>query len=135
MLEYQAKDKQRRALEYAILDRESNEAAEGLKKIEQERGHDTEKAKDVYESMKTVRDEQLVKNREIKTLQTENVRLSSEKDQIDKVERQELIKQRAQAELTSKDLKAKIQVEKQSQVRKQKKNSKVLCETNFFCFF
>jgi structural maintenance of chromosome 3 (chondroitin sulfate proteoglycan 6) len=116
LLEYQAKDKQRRALEYSILERESTEAAEGLKRIEQERGQDSEKAKDVYDAMKVVRDELRQRDREIKSHQTENVRLSSEKDQIDKVERQESIKRRAHAELTVKDLSGKLDREKQSQV-------------------
>jgi structural maintenance of chromosome 3 (chondroitin sulfate proteoglycan 6) len=114
---YQKLDKQRRALEYTIYDKELNQNITALEEIERERMQESDRASVIHAKATQAHDTLRSVEKEIKSISTEITQLSKDKEQVEE-ERQQAITERSKLELDVKDSQAKLQREMANQVKK-----------------
>ncbi len=118
--DYQRLDKQRRAIQYNIYDKELTEALQRLETIESERHRETSKANTIYEQALTAREELRDTEKKLKNLTTKVQSYSRDKDNLME-EKQEYIKQKANLQLKIKDEESKLDSERTKQTSYTKK--------------
>eukprot|EP01114_Cavostelium_apophysatum_P016736 TRINITY_DN4818_c0_g1_i6.p1 TRINITY_DN4818_c0_g1~~TRINITY_DN4818_c0_g1_i6.p1 ORF type:complete len:998 (-),score=422.06 TRINITY_DN4818_c0_g1_i6:73-3066(-) len=105
--EYQQLDRQRRALEYSIYDKELSQAITVLESTEKDRASESDRANEIHGRALAVRESIRNKEREIKNLAAEMALIRKEKSRVDE-EKQDLIKDKARLELDVKEADAKM---------------------------
>lgn len=111
--QYLKVDKQRRALEYSIYDKELSATLKGLEEIDMERSKQSDHANSVHKKTLEIREKIRVLEKSKKTLNNELSTLKKEKSTLDE-EKGELIKEKARLELDVKDTESRIKREKES---------------------
>ncbi|KAG9144491.1 hypothetical protein Leryth_014516 [Lithospermum erythrorhizon] len=104
---YQQLDKQRKALEYTIYDKELHDARQKLLEVEEARDKISEQSTKMYDGVQDAHEKSKELDKEFKDLTKEVQILNREKESIEK-QRTEAIKRRAQFELDDKDLREKM---------------------------
>lgn len=104
---YQQLDKQRKALEYTIYDKEVHDAQQKLIEIEDARDKISERSNKMYNNVLQAHEKSKELDKSFKDLTKEVQILNKEKEGIEK-QRTEAIKKRAKLELDDKDLQEKI---------------------------
>lgn len=104
---YQQLDKQRKALDYTIFDKEIHDARQKLAELEESRNQVSEKSTKMYNSVLDAHEKSKELDKTFKDLTKEVQSLSKEKEVIEK-QRTEAIKKHAQVELDDRDLQEKI---------------------------
>ncbi|GMP99179.1 hypothetical protein CsSME_00046757 [Camellia sinensis var. sinensis] len=104
---YQQLDKQRKALDYTIFDKEIHDARQKLAEVEESRNNVSEKSTKMYNSVLDAHEKSKELDKTFKDLTKEVQSLSKEKEVIEN-QRTEAIKKHAQVELDDRDLQEKI---------------------------
>ncbi|KAI7992667.1 Structural maintenance of chromosomes protein 3 [Camellia lanceoleosa] len=104
---YQQLDKQRKALDYTIFDKEIHDARQKLAEVEESRNTVSEKSTKMYNSVLDAHEKSKELDKTFKDLTKEVQSLSKEKEVIEN-QRTEAIKKHAQVELDDRDLQEKI---------------------------
>lgn len=104
---YQQLDKQRKALDYTIFDKEIHDARQKLAELEESRNQVSEKSTKMYNSVLDAHEKSKELDKTFKDLTKEVQSLSKEKEVIEN-QRTEAIKKHAQVELDDRDLQEKI---------------------------
>lgn len=113
--QYQQLDRQRRALEYTIYDKELNEAVENLSSIENQRNEESSIANEVHAKSLELQDKLRKTEKQIKNLNNDISLFTKEKEMIEQ-ENQDFIKQRTRLEFFVRDFERKLEREKFTQV-------------------
>jgi structural maintenance of chromosome 3 (chondroitin sulfate proteoglycan 6) len=103
---YQKLDKERRALEYIIYDKDLQQTNSSLVELEADKTSESEKANLIHTKALQARETLRTTEREIKTVNLEIQQLSKEKANLEE-DKQDLIKKRASLDLDVKDNEAK----------------------------
>lgn len=104
---YQQLDKQRKALDYTIFDKEIHDARQKLAELEESRNQVSEKSTKMYNSVLDAHEKSKELDKTFKDLTKEVQSLSKEKEVIEN-QRTQAIKKHAQVELDERDLQEKI---------------------------
>ncbi|KAJ8644402.1 hypothetical protein MRB53_006150 [Persea americana] len=116
---YQLLDKDRRSLEYAIYDKELNDARQKLAEVEEARTNVSEKSKSMYDSVLEAHDKFKELEKEFKVLTKDIQGLNKEKEAVEN-QRTETLKRHAQIELDVKELEEKISTHSRAKVEAQR---------------
>jgi structural maintenance of chromosome 3 (chondroitin sulfate proteoglycan 6) len=114
--EYQQLDKERRALEYIIHDKELSQASKELEVVEGERKEHSKVANEYHLKLLQLHEELRNEEKRNKQMTSDLQNLQKERSTLE-VERQDQIKSRAELELALEDSKNKLQLEKNREVR------------------
>lgn len=112
---YQKADKERRALEYNIYDKDLQQTLKELDTIEEERRSESTKANAIYESALSAREEVRDLDKQLKTTNQQLSTFTKERESTHQ-DKQDLIKEKAKLKLKVKDAQSKIDSYKQQQV-------------------
>lgn len=113
--EYQQLDKERRALEYTIYDKEMNQTLAELNKIEEQRSQESDRASEIHAKAIEAHEQVRSVEKEIKSLSAQILQLNKEKE-VAEEDRQEAIKEKAKLELAVRDNEGKLERERQAHV-------------------
>jgi structural maintenance of chromosome 3 (chondroitin sulfate proteoglycan 6) len=116
---YRQLDKEKRALQFNIYDKELAETLKRLEKLESERQQETSKANDIYENALAARERIRETERQIKALSLEVQTYNKEKESLNE-EKQDLVKQKANLQLKVKDTESKLERERQKRDKQAK---------------
>jgi len=112
--QYQQLDRDKRALEYTIYDKELRKAREQIDELEAQRAEDAMQIHELYERTRKVQDEAATGRHELQTAEDELAKLSRNRASIER-ERREVIKVRAKLEVDVKEMEEQVANDEETQ--------------------
>ncbi|CAM9183039.1 unnamed protein product [Chrysoparadoxa australica] len=122
--EYQQLDRDRRALEYTLYNKELQNARDTLESIEESRAADTDRTNELHESLRQDREGLASGEKELTAREARTAKLEVSKEKIE-AERIEAIGRRTQLELEVKDTNERVDADGESQEQLQQELQKL----------
>ncbi|CAM9100462.1 unnamed protein product, partial [Phaeothamnion confervicola] len=116
---YQKLDRNRRALEYTLYDKELRKAREDLEQIEKSRSEDVDRTQEIHEAMRSVTDGIAKREADEATAVARLARLERQREEVER-ERREVIAARAKLELEVKDTQERVAADAEGQTALQR---------------